>query len=137
MATPQRVFGIILKMTFFVLLWAIPLPAQTAPPWSGIIDPSRTIDWSNAEIPGGIPDRTTLCTTINAAIYGNGTTNATTTIQNALNSCPANPVAYLPAGTYRINGNFRVPSTAMTEDSCQTASPPQTLTLRSPLFPKR
>jgi len=136
MTTPQRVFGIILKMTFFVLLWAIPLPAQAAPPWSGIIDPSCAIDWSNAGIPGGIPNRTTLRATINAPTYGNGSTDATTAIQNALNSCPANQVVYLPAGTYRINGNLRVPSTAMTEDSCQTASPPQALALCLPLFPK-
>jgi hypothetical protein len=30
--------------------------------WSGILDLSRAIDWSTAGIPGGIPDRTTICT---------------------------------------------------------------------------
>jgi len=30
--------------------------------WSGILDPSRAIDWSSAGIPGGIPSRTVVCT---------------------------------------------------------------------------
>src|SRR5258708_24500952 len=31
------------------------------PPWSGILDPSRAVDWTHAGIPGGIPSRTTIC----------------------------------------------------------------------------
>jgi hypothetical protein len=137
MSTAQRELRMIWILLLSVLVWAIPVASQAAPPGSGIIDPSRAIDWSNAEIPDGIPNRTTLCATINAPTYGNGSTNATTAIQNALDNCPANQVGYLPAGTYRINGSLRVPSTAMTEDSCPTASPPQTATLLLPPLPKR
>jgi hypothetical protein len=67
-----------------------------------IIPPDRRIDWSDAGIPGGIPQRTTICTTLNAATYGNGITDATSAIQQALENCPDNQVVYLPAGTYRI-----------------------------------
>ncbi len=33
--------------------------------WSGILDPSRAINWlNNVGIPGGIPYRTSVCATI-------------------------------------------------------------------------
>src|SRR3989441_228888 len=35
-----------------------------AVPWSGILDPSRAIDWSHAGIPGGIPNRATICASL-------------------------------------------------------------------------
>jgi len=68
-----------------------------------IIPQDRRIDWSQAGIPGGIPNRTTICATINAAIYDNGTTDATAAIQNGIDNCPANQVVYLPAGTYKVS----------------------------------
>ena len=68
-----------------------------------IIPQERRIDWSQAGIPGGIPNRTTICATINAVTYGNGTTDATAAIQNAIDNCPANQVVYLPAGTYKVS----------------------------------
>src|SRR5271166_8751 len=74
-----------------------------------IIPPSNQIDWTQSGIPGGIPNRTTIYSTINAATYGTDSTDATAAIQNALNSCPANQVVYIPAGTYRINGNITIP----------------------------
>jgi hypothetical protein len=95
----------LLSILYLVLGVALPCFAATSP-----IDPSRSIDWSKAGIPGGIPNRTTICATISATIYGNGTTDATTAIQTALNSCPANQVVYLPSGTYRINSSLYVPS---------------------------
>jgi len=68
-----------------------------------IIPQERQIDWTQAGIPGGIPNRTTICATINAATYGNGSTDATAAIQNAIDNCPANQVVYLPAGTYKVS----------------------------------
>jgi hypothetical protein len=76
---------------------------------SGIIDSSRIIDWSQTGIPGGIPNRT-IYTTINASSYGNGTNDATSGIQTALNNCPSNQVVALSAGTFRINSNITIPS---------------------------
>jgi chitodextrinase len=85
-------------------------PPQGTYPWSGILDPSRATDWSQVGIPGGIPNRTTICATINASTYGNGASDATAGIQNALNSCPQNQVVLLSAGTFRINSSINIPS---------------------------
>lgn len=78
------------------LLVLLCLPTLSlAQAWSGIIDPSRAINWSNAGIPGGIPNRTVICATLNP-----GATSAK--IDAAIASCPANGVVYLNAGTYSI-----------------------------------
>ncbi len=74
-----------------------------------IMPAERRIDWSQSGIPGGIPDRTTIYTTIDAAAYCNGATDATDAIQAALTACPENRVVYIPAGTYRIDGSLKVP----------------------------
>jgi len=64
----------------------------------------------NPGIPGGIPAVTTVYTTINAATYGNGTTDATAAINNAIQaagnaaaSTGIPQVVFLPAGTYRVS----------------------------------
>lgn len=63
-------------------------------------------------IPGGIPRVTTLHATLDAARYGNGTTDATAAINAAIqaagDAARANRplVVYLPAGTYRITGSL-------------------------------
>jgi len=72
-----------------------------------IIPDDRRITW-NPGIPSGIPNRTTIFKTIDAAAYGNGTTDATTVLQNALNDCPVNQVVYLPAGTYSITSALQI-----------------------------
>jgi hypothetical protein len=67
-----------------------------------LIPADRQIDWTYAGIPGGIPNRTTICQTIDPAKYGNGTTDATTVIQTAINNCPDDQVVYLQPGTFNI-----------------------------------
>jgi hypothetical protein len=67
-----------------------------------IIPANRAIDWSQVGIPGGVPNRTTICANITA-------TASTAAIQNALNACPANQVVLLAAGTYNIS-SLTVPS---------------------------
>src|SRR5437868_10252502 len=67
--------------------------------WLGTIDPSRAVDWSNVGIPGGIPNRTTICTTLNP-----GATSAQ--INNAISSCPNGQVVFLNAGTYNLAGGI-------------------------------
>ena len=89
------------------LFWAV---SAHAAPWSGIIDPSRAIDWSQSGVPGGIPYRTVQCASILASTYGNGSTDATAGIQAALNACPANEFVLLSPGKFLINSNLSVPS---------------------------
>ena len=84
----------VLLMMFCALLWALPPVAQAAP-WSGILDPSRAIDWSQAGVTAGIPDRTTICATLNP-----GATAAQ--INSAIANCPSGQVVKLNAGTYNL-----------------------------------
>ncbi|MFO1393247.1 MAG: hypothetical protein U1F09_05725 [Steroidobacteraceae bacterium] len=68
--------------------------------WSGIVAPDRAIDWTTAGIPGGIPNRTTICATV--------TSSATTAqVQAAVNNCPVGQVVSFGAGTFNI-GSIRV-----------------------------
>ena len=56
-------------------------------PSTGIIPPERRIEWSGqVGIPGGIPERSSLCATLDAATYGDGATDATSAIQVALDN---------------------------------------------------
>jgi hypothetical protein len=67
-----------------------------------IIPEDRRIDWTHSGVPGGIPHRTNIFRTIDASIYGDGTIDATSVIQAALNECIDGQVVYLPAGHYKI-----------------------------------
>jgi hypothetical protein len=67
--------------------------------WSGILDPSRAVDWSRPGVIGGIPNRTTICATLNP-----GATSAQ--IGAALQNCPSGQVVFLNAGTYTINSGI-------------------------------
>lgn len=53
---------------------------------------------------GGIPNRTTVCATVQASTYGNGAQDATNGILAAIAACPAGQVLQLSAGTFTING---------------------------------
>ncbi|HYL16391.1 MAG TPA: right-handed parallel beta-helix repeat-containing protein [Terriglobales bacterium] len=88
----------ILVMFPIMLLLMTPTSAR-GQLWSGIIDPSRAINWSTAGIPGGIPNRTTICTTLNS-----GATAAQ--INSALAACPREQVVFLSAGTYNLSSGI-------------------------------
>jgi parallel beta-helix repeat protein len=77
-----------------------------------IIPDSRLAAWIpnvNTGVPGGIPYRTDIGATVDAAIYGNGNIDATAAIGAAIDACLPGKVVYIPAGTYRINGNIARP----------------------------
>ena len=67
-----------------------------------IIPADRRTVW-NPGVPGGVPTRTTICANISAATYGNGSSDATSGIQTAINNCPVNQVVLLGPGTFRIS----------------------------------
>src|SRR5690349_1571851 len=91
----KRKYGLLFSL---ILLFMVPTSAH-AQLWTGIIDPSRAIDWSKAGIPGGIPNRTIICATLNP-----GATAAQ--INAAIASCPANQVVFLSAGTYNLSSGI-------------------------------
>lgn len=97
---------------FWVLLVAVCLGGELIR--AEIIPADRRVDWRAAGVPGGIPDRTTLCATIDATLYGNGTTDATATIQTAIDACPAGQVVYLPEGRYYLAGQVNLTKSDIT-----------------------
>ena len=59
-------------------------------------------------VPGGVPSRTTICRTVNAASYGNGLQDATKAIQAAIDACPLGQVVLLSAGTFTLNNLVQI-----------------------------
>ena len=78
-------------------------------PWGGdygwllVDNASRLIDWTYCGVPGGIPNRTTVYTTLNPGVTA-------AQINTAINNCPSGQVVKLNAGTYSLSGaiNFSV-----------------------------
>jgi hypothetical protein len=64
-------------------LVALGFLALAGPVNADVIPPARRTTW-NPGIPGGIPAVTTVHTTINASVYGDGVTDATAAINNAV-----------------------------------------------------
>jgi len=66
--------------------------------WSGILDPSRGIDWTQAGVVGGIPSGTwTQCGATIAA------SASAATIQAAINACGTNQYVQLGTGTFTLS----------------------------------
>jgi hypothetical protein len=86
-----------------LLVLALLTPALQAA--SGdVIPPERRITWAgHVGVPGGIPERTTIFATIDAATFGTGAADAGPAINEALAKCPPDQVVYLPKGTYRLD----------------------------------
>ncbi|MGA2001516.1 MAG: discoidin domain-containing protein [Terriglobales bacterium] len=70
------------------------------PVWSGILAPSRAINWSTAGVTGGIPNRTTVCATIDPY---DGPADA---INTAIANCPSGQVVLLSAGTFNLTSGI-------------------------------
>ena len=68
----------------------------TPPPTGGLIPADRLNDWTYTGVPGGIPNRTTICATLNPGA-------SASQINSAISSCN-NGVVYLNAGTYNVTG---------------------------------
>ena len=97
--------GMKCKWSFLSVLLLPLLPAVAgAQLWSGIIDPSRAVDWSHAG--ATITNRTQTCSTPTLSA-GSGSTiagNNGKSITAAIAACPSGLVVMLPAGTWYING---------------------------------
>jgi len=87
---------------------ATPPPSQGAAGASGLLtsDRNASANWSSAGMlsVGGIPNRTTVCATVNPL---GSAQDDTTNIQNAIAACPLGEVVMLGAGTFTIaEGNY-------------------------------
>jgi hypothetical protein len=76
-----------------------------AQPWSGVLSPSRAINWSGAGVDGGIPSANWIqCgSTINAGA-------SATTINNAIDACGANQYVRLGPGTFNLSSGLDLKS---------------------------
>jgi hypothetical protein len=72
-----------------------------------VLPPERRTTW-NPGVPGGVPARTTICATVNASAYGDGSLDATAGIQTAIDGCPEGQVVRLSAGAFLVNGEFPI-----------------------------
>jgi hypothetical protein len=86
----MRPKAILFSLPLCVLFLSAPALAQQT-----IISTSRSIDWSQAGIPGGIPNRTVHCAVLNP-----GATAAQ--INSAIAACPSGQVVFLNAGVYTL-----------------------------------
>jgi hypothetical protein len=95
-----------------ILLALFPRVAHAQYLWSGYVPAGRAVDWSGAGVPGGIPSGswTQSGSTILAATYGNGSSDATSGIQAALNACGTSHYVLLGAGVFRINTGLLIPN---------------------------
>jgi len=76
-----------------------------------ILPPDRATAWNPGLMAvGGISNRTTIFTNIDAATYGHGAQDASAGIQAALTACPAGQVVRLSAGTFTVNNYLLIHS---------------------------
>ena len=71
-----------------------------------MIPADRRTDWTpgvTVGVPGGIPHRTTVGATVDAARFGTGSVDASAAIGAAIDACPQGQVVFIPAGTYRVD----------------------------------
>ncbi|HTH21155.1 MAG TPA: glycosyl hydrolase family 28-related protein [Nitrososphaeraceae archaeon] len=70
-----------------------------------LLNSSQRVDWTgNVGIPGGIPNRTTIFTTV--SVDTSGTSDTSGAINSAIASCPPNQVVMLPPGKLRLNNTI-------------------------------
>src|SRR4051812_14554550 len=90
------------------IAFLLPSLLFSAATWgTDIIPADRMTNWNpGLNSMGGVPNRTTIFATINAATYGNGASDATAGIQAKLDACPNGQVVQLSAGTFTINSDI-------------------------------
>lgn len=94
------------KLALILILFCFSIPSF-GQLWSGIIDPSRAVDWTQAGFPGGtLPDadwaqcKTMACNEVVSA----GSSATVTQINAALASAPAKTYVSVGAGTFHLTG---------------------------------
>jgi hypothetical protein len=99
------------RALFPLVLLCLSVPSFGQQLWSGIIAPSRAVDWSHAGVAGGIPSIAwTQCGSTIAA-YGSSSSPASpSTINNAVAACEPNTYLQLGAGTFYLNSGLLVNS---------------------------
>jgi len=108
----MRHFGCLI-FAFFGISLSLSTFADAQQPWSGILSPSRAINWANAGLPATLPDGETTanpwtpptrkqCTTSACSTLSSGTVTAAS-INAALASASTGQYVLIPAGNYTIS----------------------------------
>ena len=92
---------------FLLLLPSSMLLPGTTDSYAEIIPPSRRIIW-NPGVEGGIPYYPLGVNVKDYGATGDGNTDDTQAIRNAINACPLNKAVYFPSGTYRVTANIAI-----------------------------
>jgi hypothetical protein len=91
------------SLLFFSILLGCPSFSQAQQLWSGIISPSRATDWTQAGIPGGLPDGNwTQCGSTIAAYTGTAAA-----ISARIQSCKTNQYVLLGPGTFNLTSEIQ------------------------------
>ncbi len=93
-----------LRLFCFVSLVVFSLGAAMA---ADVLPAANKIDWTFTGVPGGIPNRTAIYTTLNPGA-------SASQIQTAIDNCPNGQVVFLSAGTYTLSSGLRIARDNMT-----------------------
>ena len=93
-----------LRLFCFVSLVVFSLGAAMA---ADVLPAANKIDWTFTGVPGGIPNRTAIYTTLNPGA-------SASQIQSAIDNCPNGQVVFLSAGTYTLSSGLRIARDNMT-----------------------
>lgn len=89
-----------------LLLFMMPLSVRSQE-WSGVLAPSRAIDWSRTGVVGGIPTNRTQCVTSACrTVTAAGASSTAAQIQAAISSARRNTYVLLPSGTYKLTSGL-------------------------------
>src|SRR5271157_5494807 len=103
MPKKKRTIEIRLLVIPLILAWSALAFGQA---WSGILDPSRAIDWTAAGVPGGIPSITTQCGSTIAPYGGAGSYASPSTINTAIQSCVSGQYVSLGTGDFYLSAGI-------------------------------
>ena len=91
------------RWLFCLSIWFALIPGLFAQNWTGILDPTRAIDWSRAGVTGGIPNRTTICKAESTGV-SLSTLNADIAACSSAHPQPdPGGIVTLPAGTFTFS----------------------------------
>lgn len=93
-----------LPVVLILLCSSIPSLGQL---WSGVLSPSRAVNWSSAGVSGGIPSASWAQCGSTIAPYGTSASPASPAkINNAIADCSPNKFVQLGAGTFYLNAGI-------------------------------
>lgn len=99
---PKRLLPLFI-ICFLMICFLMPV-YSSAQNWSGIIAPSRAVNWSKAGVAGGIPSGSwTQCGSTIAAYGTAASPGSPLAIDNAIAACGANQFVLLGPGTFYLN----------------------------------